>query len=435
MGMAMRDRVIRDEIHKDIFVPANHAKIIDTREFQRLRSIQQLSTCEYVFPAANHNRFSHSLGAYHLAGTLVSSLNEVQPGLVSDGDCELIQLAALLHDVGHPPFSHLLETPEVFATYHSHEHWGRLLLESEDTEVGKALLEVLGLNRRDRLFALLDGQTEHDGVIIPPFMKEIVASQLDVDRMDYMVRDQANTGAQIGGFDIARVIRALRVNKDGHFIVKSWGLPAIEAYLVTRYHMYHQVYFHKVNMLTQNYLVRMLVRARTLAQDGLLELSKPLQNMLLNTSLDPKGYASLNDAHIRVALPEWAEHEDTVLSHYAMRLLSRRDFHKSLRIEGLTTEMVDVVLPRLEPLVQAAGYNPTIDIITARISKRGYMPYEQGILIEDGRDAADHSPLVRSLTQPNERALIFVPDSIRDELETSVREWVKPSQSSLAQFE
>ena len=433
--MAMRDRVIRDEIHKDIFVPADHAKIIDTREFQRLRSIQQLSTCEYVFPAANHNRFSHSLGAYHLAGSLTSSLNEVQPGLVSDDDNELIQLAALLHDIGHPPFSHLLETPEVFATYHSHEHWGRILLESEDTEIGKALLEVLGLKRRNRLFALLDGQAEYDGVAIPPFMKEIVSSQLDVDRMDYMVRDQANTGAQIGGFDIARVIRALRVSEDGHFFVKSWGLPAIEAYLVTRYHMYHQVYFHKVNMLTQNYLVRMLARARALAQDGQLELSVALQNMLLNTSLDPKGYASLNDAHIRVALPDWAEHEDKILSHYAMRLLSRRDFHKSLRIEGLTTEMVDVVLPRLEPLVKAAGYNPSIDIITARISKRGYMPYEQGILIEDGRDAADHSPLVRSLTQPNERALIFVPDAIRDELEISVREWVKPSQSSLAQFE
>ena len=431
----MRDRVIRDEIHKDIFVPADHAKIIDTREFQRLRSIQQLSTCEYVFPAANHNRFSHSLGAYHLAGSLTSSLNEVQPGLVSDDDNELIQLAALLHDIGHPPFSHLLETPEVFATYHSHEHWGRILLESEDTEIGKALLEVLGLKRRNRLFALLDGQAEYDGVAIPPFMKEIVSSQLDVDRMDYMVRDQANTGAQIGGFDIARVIRALRVSEDGHFFVKSWGLPAIEAYLVTRYHMYHQVYFHKVNMLTQNYLVRMLARARALAQDGQLELSVALQNMLLNTSLDPKGYASLNDAHIRVALPDWAEHDDKILSHYAMRLLSRRDFHKSLRIEGLTTEMVDVVLPRLEPLVKAAGYNPSIDIITARISKRGYMPYEQGILIEDGRDAADHSPLVRSLTQPNERALIFVPDAIRDELEVSVREWVKPSQSSLAQFE
>jgi HD superfamily phosphohydrolases len=157
MGMAMRDRVIRDEIHKDIFVPAAHAKIIDTREFQRLRSIQQLSTCEYVFPAANHNRFSHSLGAYHLARALVDSLNDVQPGLVSTDDAELIQLAALLHDIGHPPFSHLLESPEVFATYHSHEHWGRVLLESTDTEVGMALLEALGRTRRDRLFALLDG--------------------------------------------------------------------------------------------------------------------------------------------------------------------------------------------------------------------------------------------------------------------------------------
>ena len=146
----MRDRVIRDEIHKDILVPASHAKIIDTREFQRLRSIQQLSTCEYVFPAANHNRFSHSLGAYHLAGMLISSLNDVQPNHVTDEDSEFIQLAALLHDIGHPPFSHLLETPEVFATYHSHEHWGRVLLESKDTEVGTALLEVLGQQRRDR---------------------------------------------------------------------------------------------------------------------------------------------------------------------------------------------------------------------------------------------------------------------------------------------
>lgn len=287
----MRDRVIRDEIHRDILVPAHHARIIDTQEFQRLRNIQQLSTCEFVFPSATHTRFAHSLGAYHLACELTSSIQEVQPGLLSNADAELVQLGALLHDIGHPPYSHLLETPEVFATFHSHEHWGRILLESEDSEIGKVLKDVLGVERKQRLFALLDGQLECNGEPIAPFLKEIISSQLDVDRMDYMIRDQANTGAQIGGFDSARVIRALRVNDDGRLYVKSWGLPAIEAYLVTRYHMYNQVYFHKVNMLTQSYLVRMLSRAKELVSLGQLEVEEEIQHMLTNQSLTPEQYA------------------------------------------------------------------------------------------------------------------------------------------------
>ncbi len=433
--MDMRDRVIRDEIHRDILVPSSHAKIIDTREFQRLRSIQQLSTCEYVFPAATHNRFSHSLGAYYLAKELTFSINEVQPNTISKDDAELVHLAALLHDIGHPPYSHLLETPEVFATYHSHEHWGRLLLESEDTEIGAALREVIGDKRLNRLFALMDGQNECDGIEIPPFMKEIVSSQLDVDRMDYLVRDQANTGAQIGGFDIARVFRALRVGENGHFYVKNWGLPAIEAYLVTRYHMYNQVYFHKVNMLTQNYLVKMLSRARVLAMNGKLEIDGRLRNMLLNENLNPVEYSELNDSHVKVALPDWAVHDDEILSLYAEKLLSRKNFHKSIRIDTLTTEMVEIIKQRLEDLVQSKGYNPSIHVLYARISKRGYMPYEQGIILEDGRDAADHSSMIRSLSQPNERALIFVPEEIRDEIETTVRDWIKPGQSSLSQFD
>lgn len=431
----MRDRVIRDEIHRDILVPSSHATIIDTKEFQRLRSIQQLSTCEYVFPAATHNRFSHSLGAYYLAKQLTVAIEEVNSGTISDEDAELVHLAALLHDIGHPPYSHLLETPEVFATYHSHEYWGRLLLESNETEIGKALRKVIGGKRLKRLFALMDGQNECDGVSIPPFMKEIVSSQLDVDRMDYLVRDQANTGAQIGGFDIARVFRALRVGSDGHFHVKKWGLPAIEAYLVTRYHMYNQVYFHKVNMLTQNYLVKMLSRARTLALSGDLEITGRLRLMLLEENLTPVQYAEINDSHVKVALPDWAQHDDEILSLYAEKLLSRKDFHKSIRIDTLTMEMVDVIKSRLEELVSSSGFNPEIHVLYAKISKRGYMPYEQGIILEDGRDAAEHSSMIRSLSQPNERALIFVPEAIRDDVESMVRDWIKPGQSSLSQFD
>ena len=431
----MRDRVIRDEIHRDILVPAHHARIIDTQEFQRLRNIQQLSTCEFVFPSATHTRFAHSLGAYHLAGELTSSIQEVQPGLLSNADAELVQLGALLHDIGHPPYSHLLETPEVFATFHSHEHWGRILLESEDSEIGKVLKDVLGVERKQRLFALLDGQLECNGEPIAPFLKEIISSQLDVDRMDYMIRDQANTGAQIGGFDSARVIRALRVNDDGRLYVKSWGLPAIEAYLVTRYHMYNQVYFHKVNMLTQSYLVRMLSRAKELVSLGQLKVEEEIQHMLTNQSLTPEQYASLHDSHIKVAIGRFANHEDQVLSGFASRLLARRDYHKSLRIPSLTSEMFQVVKDEVAEVLRKEGFDAEHDLITASIRKRGYMPYEQGIILEDGRDASEHSPLIRSLTQTDERILVFVPEQIRDACEALVRSKTKPSQSSLAMFD
>ena len=426
----MRDRVIRDEIHRDIFVPAHIARLIDTREFQRLRNIQQLATCHYVFPAATHNRFSHSLGAYHLARTLCEHLSEVQPGIISDDDAELVSIAALLHDIGHPPFSHLLETDKVFANFHSHEDWGKMMLESEETEIGIAIREVLGNERTSRLFALYSGLDEHDGKEISPFLKEIVSSQLDVDRMDYMIRDQANSGAQIGGFDSARVIRALRVGDNGHLYAKQWGLPAIEAYLVTRYHLYNQVYFHKVNQLTQEYLVGALSRARELAIEGKLTLSEPLHNMLCNDGLTVPQYVRLTDADINSAMMDWADSEDAVLSGFARRLVSRRDYHKSIRIGELTAEMSSVVIPKLLPVLENAGYTDA-DIITASIKKKGYMPYSQGIVLEDGRDVVEHSPLIRSLTLSSEQALIFIPEEVRDECERVAREVIKPSQSRL----
>jgi HD superfamily phosphohydrolase len=194
------------------------------------------------------------------------------------------------------------------------------------------------------------------------------------------------------------------------------------------------VYFHKVNMLTQSYLTRLLARARNLNQEGKLQLSRELENMLCNESLTAAEYVGLFDSHILVALPDWAGHEDPHLSEDAQRLLSRRGFHKSLRIDELSLEMIDKISESISEIISSAGFDESRDLIQATISKSGYKPYVEGIRLEDGRDMSEVSELVRSLTQPTERVLIFVPASVRDECEIAARALIKPKQASLGEF-
>ena len=148
--------------------------------------------------------------------------------------------------------------------------------------------------------------------------------------------------------------------------------------------------------------------------------------MLVNDDLTPVQYSDLNDSHVKVVLPEWAKHSDELLSLYAEKLLSRRGFHKSLRIDTLNIEMLENIKERLEQFVSSKGYDPSVHLLYARISKRGYMPYEQGIILEDGRDVAEHSAMISS-SLPNERLHIFVPETIRYEAETLARRGVAQS--------
>ena len=401
----MRQIIIRDPVHGDITVPPDLRKIIDTRTFQRLRYIQQLASCHYAFPAATHTRFSHSIGAFHLAQDLVSRLQRLYPGRISDEDARLVTYGALLHDVGHPPFSHMLESPEVFATFHSHEDWGRRLCEAEDCDLRPALLEQLGAAGLERLFDIMAGRVEL------PALHEIVSSQLDVDRLDYLLRDKLFTGVEIGGFDVERLFRSIRLTEDGHLAVGRDGLPIVEAYLVTRWHMYYLVYFHRVTVLTQVYYTRALLRARQLAQNGSLQLGSALHSILFDEALQPRDYLRLIDAPLTGELFSWESHPDPELSGWARRLSSRGNFHRRISGTGLGISAARRLLPQLREEIRAAGFSPERDLILSRARKRGYLPYQGGILTEHGQDVRELSKLVQALEGKIDEVMIFVPPS------------------------
>jgi len=408
--MGSHDRVVRDNVHRDIVLTDDMSRLVDTRTFQRLRDIKQLATCQYVFPTATHTRFVHSLGAQHLAGILLDHLEKVDPGRISKEDGTLVRYAALLHDIGHPPFSHALESDEVFATYHHHETWGRKILEDPDNDLRKVLIDLVGEAGLARLFSILDGTCDL------PVLHDIVSSQLDVDRLDYLMRDQINTGAKIGTFDVYRIFRSLRIGNDGHLMVTRGGVSEVESYLIMRYHMYHNVYFHKLNMLTTSYVIRALTRARDLVESGDLTVSVRMERMLTDDSLSTKDYLSLTDSLIQAELSAFATHPDPLLSKWGSLLASRSGLHKRVRVRNLTELAYWSARDDVKGILSDAGYDPEHDMITARVHKEGYRPYSGGIKVEGGHDIKDVSPMVASIKSLDD-IMLFVPGGCRNAVE------------------
>src|SRR4029453_7664287 len=258
----MVKRIYRDTVHNIIRLQTDSdegelmMRLIDAAEFQRLRRIKQLGLGLYTYQGAEHSRFTHSLGAFHLMTRVLDRLSENYT--IDAEDRVAVRAAALLHDVGHGSFSHVMEK---VLNFH-HERWTVQVILDEHSEIG-------GLLRSHSSDLPLKVASIIEGTFQPAALAQLVSSQLDVDRMDYLLRDSLMTGAKYGISDLKGIINALAIDEGADRIyVEARGLYAVEEYLQARYYMFRQVYFHRTLRSAEAVLRSIIRRALQLFDEG-----------------------------------------------------------------------------------------------------------------------------------------------------------------------
>lgn len=250
--MGLFNKVIRDSIHGDIFLSELEMELIDTPMFQRLRRIKQLGTSYLVYPSANHTRFEHSIGALHLAGRMAEKLD------LSPSDTANVRIAALLHDLGHGPLSHTSE--ELLERYLKKSHETISINTIEDSAIS-GILEENGIDPGE-IARIISKKGE--------FLSDIISSEVDIDRMDYLVRDAHHTGVGYGILDIDRLINSIEINEN-KLVINHRGLRAVEGMLVARFLMTPTVYLHHTSSIADS----MFLKATELSiQEGIIDFNE-----------------------------------------------------------------------------------------------------------------------------------------------------------------
>lgn len=306
-------KVFRDPLYGNI--PVEYKIIwdlIDTREVQRLRRIRQLSGVSMVFHTAEHSRFGHALGTYYIAYRMSNEVIDLKEQL-TEYEKIVFLAAALLHDIGHGPYSHAFE--HVFDI--KHEMITCNMIEDKDTEINKVLSKYPGLASD------IAGIIRHDGKYL--LIESLITSQLDVDRLDYLNRDAHFTGATYGVVDIDRLIRIMKI-VDGQICYNDKGVHAIENYLMSRYHMYWQIYYHPVARSYEIILESIYKRIKNMIVEGKkIEADvKSLINVFKNKDLE--SYIDIDDAYVNGMIKQLTKSKDIILSDLCNAFMNRRLF-------------------------------------------------------------------------------------------------------------
>lgn len=326
-------KIISNPIYGFIKIP--RGLLLDIMEhplMQRLTRIRQLGLTAMVYPSAQHTRFQHSLGALHLTREAITSLS--QKGVfIFDSEAEAVQAAILMHDIGHGPFSHVLE--HILIKGISHEEISLMMMEHINNEMNGELNLALKIFRNE---------------YPKKFLHQLVSSQLDMDRLDYLRRDSFFTGVTEGNIGSARIIKMLNI-KDDSIVVDAKGLYSIENYLMARRLMYWQVYLHKTTVASECVLVNAMRRAKMLVSKGHDVYATPCLKYFLCNDIDADklrndpearhNYALLDDNDIFSSMKVWTDSDDKVLALLAKDILNRQLFRVELSGEKFPEDRIE----------------------------------------------------------------------------------------------
>ncbi|TGB02945.1 HD domain-containing protein [Halobacillus salinus] len=380
--MAYRDeklseeKVFKDPVHRYVHVRDRVIwDLIGTAEFQRLRRIKQLGTSYLTFHGAEHSRFNHSLGVYEIVRRIIENFKD-RPNW-DDEERLLCLSAALLHDLGHGPFSHSFE--KVFKL--DHEDFTQAILLG-DTEVNQVLRRVEeGFPEK---VADVINKTYSNKLVV-----SLISSQIDADRMDYLQRDAYFTGVSYGHFDMERILRVMRPMED-QVVVKESGMHAVEDYIMSRYQMYWQVYFHPVTRSAEVILTKILHRAKELYESDYTFKLEPVHFLsFFEGKPNLSEYLALDEAVTLYYFQTWMQEEDPVLSDLCHRFVNRKLFkYIEFNPNSQMNEWME-----LYKLFQKAGLNPDYYLVVDSSSDLPYDFYRPG---EEGERLPIH------LLQPNQ---------------------------------
>ncbi len=357
--------------------------------FQRLNRINQLGLASVVYPGARHTRFQHSLGAFHLMAEAVKSLTE-KGVYIFDSEAEAVQAAILMHDIGHGPFSHVLENTLIHGI--SHEDISLMMME----QINRDLHGQLNL-------AISIFKDEYPNKIF----HQLISSQLDMDRLDYLRRDSFYTGVTEGNIGSARIIKMLNV-ADDRLVVEAKGIYSIENFLTTRRLMYWQVYLHKTAVGYEKVLVNALMRAKQLVKEGREIFATPALAYFLYNDVDKawfeqhdealRMYSELDDSDIWSALKVWKHSDDIVLATLAEDMLNRHLFKVEVSEEKPSDKRLNEIAQRIGNKMNISENDTRYMMTLTEIGKDMYNPEDDsiGILYKDGtvKDIAEASEIL-----------------------------------------